>query len=675
MAETLLEPRRPPTRTATRERARPVAPSWLARNAPLVAVLAVAAILDTWALGQNGYANIYYSAGVKSMLESWHNFLFVSADPAGLITIDKPPLGLWLQASSAWVFGFSPLSLLLPEALAGIASVGVVYVVVRKRCGTFAALASSLALALFPSFVAISRDNNLDALLILLMVLACATALRAIESGRLRTLIGAGVLVGLAFNTKTLAACLVVPGIALGYLWCAPGTPRRRLAHVLVAGAVCAAISLSWIALVELTPASRRPFVGSTKDNSELSLTFTYNGFGRLGGEENGPGPVPDLEVTPSSGASPGRRRGRGRRHAATAATGLPRPSPDSAPALAATIERSPISFVTPPGPLRLFRDGFGDQSAWLLLLALAGLAALGLSRPRRREPRLAVLIVFGGFFLCEALFLSVSRGIVHPYYVSALGPGLAVMAGVGLATMASSRRPAQRRLLVAAALATAVVEILLLHHNHFMRPWQLLLLPLTAAALLILPRSRGARRAGLASLLAILLVAPAAYSATTWREPVQGTFPLAGPRAVEGNGGVGLSRGQLATMDALMRYVIAHRAGSRYQLLTEASLTADSAILLGLRAAAVGGYGGIDPALDGPGLARLLAAGEARYVLIGDSYSYLGGNAAVRAAAAVCPEVPLAAWRGARARASNGLYLVDCRGRAAELAAYGDPR
>jgi hypothetical protein len=224
--------------------------------------------------------------------------------------------------------------------------------------------------------------------------------------------------------------------------------------------------------------------------------------------------------------------------------------------------------------------------------------------------------------------------------------------------------------MLASAAILTAAVQVALLHHAHYMRVWQFLLIPAAALAVVAALKARRHSRAALAGVLGVLLVAPTAYAATTWRHPVQGTFPAAGPHAVEGNGGAGLSRAQLATTDALMRYIVSHGGNGRYQLLTEASLTADSPILLGLRASALGGYGGVDPAMNGPGLARLVASGQARYVLIGDGYAYLGGNAASRAAARVCPEVPLARWRGAGARASNGLYLVDCAGHERELAA-----
>jgi 4-amino-4-deoxy-L-arabinose transferase-like glycosyltransferase len=669
-------------------------PGWR-RNAPLLGALVLAAVLNTWALAQNGYANVYYSAGVKSMLRSWHNFFFVSADPSGLISIDKPPLGLWVQAASAWVFGFSPMSLLLPEAIAGVVAVGALYLIVRKRYGTLAATASAVTLATFPAFVAVSRDNNVDTLLILLMTLACGAALSAIESGRLRTLLGAAVLVALAFNTKALAAYLVVPGIAAGYLCCAPGPPRRRVIHLLLAGALCGVLSLAWIVAVDLTPSSHRPFVGSSTDNTELGLTFGYNGFGRVGGQKGGPGTVANREVQPSAADLAAS-------HGVSGATvRLPEPSPHTAPKVQATITRSPVAFGTAPEPLRLFRRGLGDQGAWLLAFALIGLLALALARPARRDPKLAGLIVFGGLFLCEAGFLSVSKGIVHPYYVSALGPGVAVMVGTGLAAMARSAagvrpadgvglapedrpapeaqsvpetrsaRPQRWRsylLILAAVLVTAAVQIALLHQAHYLGIWQLLLLPVAAAAVIVVKLCR-ASPASLFAVLAVLLVAPTAYATTTWRGPVEGTFPAAGPRAVGGNGGAELSRAQLATDEAVMRFILSHGAGGRFQLLTEASLTADSPILLGLRASALGGYGGVDPALDGPGLARLVASGQARYLLLGGSYAYLGGNAASRAAARVCPQVPLAAWHGELAHTSEGVYLVDCAGRAPELA------
>src|SRR6202453_2628072 len=219
------------------ERGRQLLRTWpQLRYLAVIVPVAVSAVLNTVKLSQNGYANLFYSAGVKSMLRSWHNFVFVSFDPGGLVTVDKPPLALWVQAASAKIFGFSPLSLLLPEAIIGVLAVAALYWVMAPRFGVWAAVAGALTLAVFPSFVAVSRENGVDPVLILLLILACGAGLRACETGRWRTLLLCGVLIGLAFNTKTLAAYLVVPGIALAYLVCAPGRVPRRIGQLVLAG-------------------------------------------------------------------------------------------------------------------------------------------------------------------------------------------------------------------------------------------------------------------------------------------------------------------------------------------------------------------------------------------------------------------------------------------------------
>ena len=212
-------PPRPGRAGAAPRRLRPLAPAHLG----LAAILVLSGLLQFVRLSQNGYANVYYSATVKSMLRSWHAFFFLSADPNGLISSDKPPLGLWVEAASAKLFGFAPLSLLIPEGICAVLAVALIYRIVAPRFGSVAGLLSAFSLAVFPSFVAVSRDNGVDPLLILLMLAACGAGLAAIDSGRLRTLVWCAVLAGLAFNTKSLAALLCVPGIGLGYLVCAPG--------------------------------------------------------------------------------------------------------------------------------------------------------------------------------------------------------------------------------------------------------------------------------------------------------------------------------------------------------------------------------------------------------------------------------------------------------------------
>jgi 4-amino-4-deoxy-L-arabinose transferase-like glycosyltransferase len=647
--------------------------------------------MNTVRLSQNGYANIFYSAGVRSMLASLHNFFFVSFDPGGLVTVDKPPLALWLQVLSAKLFGFAPLSLLLPEALLGVLSAVALYLIVGRRFGTLAALGAGFGVSLFPSFVAVSRANGVDPLLILLLTLACGAAIRACESGSWRALLTSALLVGLAFNTKTLAAYLAVPAIALGYVICGPGTVVRRVLALLVAGVVMVAVSFSWIAVVEATPASKRPYVGSSTNNTELGLTFEYNGFGRVEGQAGGPGDTHGRGgafVPAATQQRVNRQRTLENHLQPIRARSFP-PSRWTAGRAA-----TPIPFGGAPSLLRLFGKGLGDQAGWILPFAFfGGLAALLLvalearagppppgeqSRPRgRRDPRLACTLVLGGWVATEAVILSTSKGIVHPYYVSALAPGAAAMASIGVVSIARLcvRRspPAGLALGGAAVAATIAVEAALMHREQYMR-W--FLAPLVAGcavclvALLVAVLARRARgaAAAMALALALLMVVPGAYASSTWLAPVESTFPAAGPKETAGEGGVGLNPRDLAITEAILDYVRSHDPANRFALLTVAADTSAPYILLGLHAAALAGYSGVDPALDGPELARLVARHEARYVLLGGEYSTRGGNQASRAALAACRELAPAEWKSP-VPYPFGLVLFDCAGHERELA------
>jgi 4-amino-4-deoxy-L-arabinose transferase-like glycosyltransferase len=707
-AATLPSSREPRVRSFERLRGVRLGPHHLA----LAGVLALSAVVNMHRLSQNGYGNIFYSAGVKSMLRSWHNFFFVSFDPGGLIMVDKPPLGLWVQALSAKLFGFTPLAVLLPEAIIGVLSVALLYLVLARRLGGWAGVAGALGLAVFPSFVAISRTNNLDAPLILLMILACEAALRACERGRWGALLWSGALVGLAFNCKTLAAYLIVPPIALAFLLCAPGSLRKRLLQLLAGGAVLLAVSAAWMLAVELTPASQRPFVGSSTDNTELGLTFSYNGFGRVGGQTGGPGQIPVGTGGVAKRVAPGKG-------------GSVNPSPvhtvkaPSAPPvfLSNGRERNPIAFGGPVGPLRLFERGLGNQGAWLLPFALVGLLGFALlvlmpergereSRageeqpqrgredpapgdeehrsgvpprryPDRRDPRLALLIVLGGWLLAEAAVLSLSKGIVHPYYVSALGPGVAAMFGAGAYAFAQFARRGDWRLLLLAGAAAATVpaQLVLLDRDHYMPWFTVPLIAATIAGLLlvgVLSLMGALRRlapGAIALLIGVLCIAPAVYSASNWLAPVQSTFPAAGPRAASGPGGYGVNDEHVKVDRSLLGYAEGHRAGTRWSVLVDAANTASPMILLGGRAGSLGGFSGTDPALDERGLGVYVASGKARYVLLGGEFSTRGGTKATEAVQRVCRVVPTRTWLP-RPLQPNGLILFDCAGRARQLAA-----
>ena len=306
-------------------------------------VLLLGAFTNFYQLQREGFANLYYSAAIRSMLESWHNFFFVSFDPGGFVSVDKPPLGFWIQAASAKLLGYSGFSILLPEALAGIISIGVLYLLVRRLFGTEAGLLAALFLAITPVSVVTNRNNTIDSLLVLSVLLAAYTLSRAAETGSLRWLLLTAFLVGLGFNIKMLEAYLVVPALALMYLLGAPISWWKRVQRLAIAGGVLLAVSLCWILTVDLIPASARPYVGSTSDNSELSLALGYNGIQRL------------LGMVFRAG-----------RQAASGTASVFAIGPGGA------------SENGAPGIFRLLNAQLGGQASWLLALGLVGALATG---------------------------------------------------------------------------------------------------------------------------------------------------------------------------------------------------------------------------------------------------------------------------------------------------------
>jgi 4-amino-4-deoxy-L-arabinose transferase-like glycosyltransferase len=470
----------------------------------LGALLVLAAVLNLWALSKNGWANDYYSAAVRSMSSSWHNFLFAAADPSGVMTVDKPPLALWVQALSVRVFGYHPLSVLVPQALMGVASVGLVYDLVRRRFGRAAGFAGGLALALTPITVAISRHNNPDALLVLCCVAALWFAVRALEDGRTRWLVLAGVCVGLGFETKMLVALVVVPGIVLAHLLVAPRGRLRALRQLLAGGAAMVLVGGAWPALMALTPAADRPWISGTSDNSILSLIFEYNGFGRVDGQAGGPG-----------GAGPGGGGG--------------------------------SVFGGEAGPLRLLNAALGGQAGWLLGFAVvSGLGLLVASGLRRRDARTGWFVAVGGAFAVSAALFSFAGGIFHPYYVSLLAPFAAAMVGAGVAQLLAG--DAHARLFAPLALAAGVATELAVLHRY---PGQLSWLPpllivtcVVAGAALVALRSRRVRLAAGAAAVAALLLAPSVWAVDTLGHATSGTFPEGGPGNVQTAAGMFGGRG-----------------------------------------------------------------------------------------------------------------------------------
>ncbi|MFF0624685.1 ArnT family glycosyltransferase [Streptomyces sp. NPDC004296] len=440
-------------------RGRPEDPRW-ARPA-LLALLAVTAALYLWDLSASKYANQFYSAAVQAGSVSWKAFFFGSSDAANAITVDKPPASLWPMELSVRLFGLNSWAVLVPEALMGVAAVGVLYAAVRRRFGAAAGLLSAGSLALTPVAALMFRFNNPDAMLCLLMVCAVACVLRALEAGRTKWLVLAGVCFGLGFLTKTLQAWLILPALAVVYACCAPVRVRRRLGQLLLAGLALVVSGGWWVAIVELLPASARPYVGGSQTNSFLELTFGYNGLGRIDGNERG-----------SVGG--GHRAG------------------------------GPGGGWGQTGITRLFSSDMGGQISWLLPAALILLVvAVGmLWRARRavdaeQAAQRTEFLVWGGALLMTFTIFSFMSGIFHQYYNIALAPYIAALVGMGSVLLwRRGGRPARSVLAVVAGV-TAVWSYVLLGRSPQWLPWlrwAVLVLGLLAALGLLLTAWTGAR-------------------------------------------------------------------------------------------------------------------------------------------------------------------------------------
>jgi 4-amino-4-deoxy-L-arabinose transferase-like glycosyltransferase len=472
---------------------------------PVIALLGATAILYLWGLDRSGWANGFYSAAVVAGTKSWKAFFFGSFDAANFITVDKPPAALWVMELSTRVFGINSWSILAPQALEGVAAVGILYAAVRRYFGAVAGLIAGAVFALTPVAVLMFRFNNPDALLVLLLVGSAYATLRAVESGRTRWLLFAAALVGFGFLAKMLQAFLVGPVLAPVFLLAAPGSLRRRIAQLLAAALVMLVSAGWWVAIVALWPAADRPFIGGSQTNSILNLIFGYNGFGRLTGNETG---------SVGGGA------------AAAGGTGN----------------------WGPTGWTRMFNASYGGQVSWLIPAALVLLVAiLWLRRgaPRTDTTRAAAL-VWGGWLLVTALTFSFAKGIVHPYYTVALAPAIGGLVGMGTVSLWRNRgNMVSRAFLAAAVLAGAGWSYLLLGRSATFLPG---LAPLIAgtgilAAIALVVANRMPRRAVSAAAMVALAAAvggTTAYAFNTASTPHAGAIPSAGPAVAGARNGPG---------------------------------------------------------------------------------------------------------------------------------------
>src|SRR6478752_4932096 len=565
-------------------------PRWVRPSAALLVLLTAALYL--WNLEATGYANSFYATAIQAGTKDWTALLFGSLDAGNAITVDKPPAALWIPALAGRIFGFSALSMLIPQALMGVAAL-------------------------------MFRFNNPDAMLTLCLVLAAYLTTRAIEKAGWKWLAAAGAVIGLAFLSKMLQGFLIVPGLALAYLWAAPTTLGRRLLHLLAAAAGIAVVAGSYIVLFQLTPASVRPYMAGSETNSFLELTFGYNGLGR---------------ITGSGGGMPGGNAG----------------GPGGS---------GNVGFGGAAGITRMFGASFGGEVSWLLPAALILLVA-GLwftRREARTSKTRAALLLWGGWLVVTAGIFSFMSGTVHPYYAVALAPAIAALAGIGSLELWRGRAYLPARVVLAVTvLATSVWSAVLLGRDPAWLPGLRVIIVvlgvLAAAALLLRVDGMAAlparfRKAATAGVVILCLFAgglgSTAWTLATAAQPHSGSIPTSGPTAsamgggfgaagrtgsvgagTDGAGSAGMGGGPGGETSSAELTALLKSSGAKWSaIVSGATQAAGLELATGTSVIALGGWNGGDPY---PTLAQFQAMvdrGEIGYFISGGMGGMGGGR------------------------------------------------
>jgi len=472
----------------------------------LLTLLVATSVLYIWGLGASGWANSFYSAAVQAGTKSWKAMFFGSSDSSNFITVDKPPAFLWPMEISARIFGLNSWSMLIPQALEGVATVGLVYLSVRRWFSAQAALLAGAVVALTPVAAMMFRFNNPDALLALLLTAATYATMRGLEKAQTKWMVLAGALIGFGFITKMMQAFLILPVMAVVYLLAAPTGWWRRVWQTFLMGVSVLVAAGWWVAIVALTPAADRPYVGGSQNNSILNLIFGYNGFGRLDGSESGS----------VGGAS-----------------------------------RAAGSMWGPTGLTRLFNAEFGNMMSWLLpgALVMGAVLLVVTIRARRTDRERAGLLLWGGSLVSIGLVISLGQGIIHPYYTVALAPPLGALVGIGTMGLWQRRATWVGRIGLAAGLAATVVwsYILLGRTSDWfpaLRPFVAVAGTLGVVAILALPLLRKVPKLAIIAVATLgfgaALAAPLFSTIATAATPHSGAIPSVTPTAAGGFGGPG---------------------------------------------------------------------------------------------------------------------------------------
>ena len=618
----------------------------------LIGITLLAAFLNMYGIWKDQYANAYYTSAVTSMLQSFHNFFFASFDPGGFVTVDKPPVAFWVQTLFASLFGVHGWSVILPQALAGVGYVLLIYVLVKPSFGRTAARLAALVAACTPIAAAVSRTNNVDSLLVFTLLAATWMLFKSVRTQKWSWSIAAFAMIGVGFNIKMLQAYMVLPAFYLFYLLAFKINWKKKLGMLAASTAALLIVSLSWPLIVDSIPKENRPYIGSSQTNSVLELAFGYNGIARLTGQ-GGPGGGNRAGdgggQPPGQGQDDGDRMSDGQMPALASGDNPPMRNggPDGGGAGGTGDGGGGMFNTGTAGPLRLFQSQLSGQISWLLPFALLSAVGLlmGIRRKRPLTDKQAESLFWLAWLLPMMAFFSVA-GFFHQYYLIMLAPAIAVLTGAGWVELYSFNRNHEgwkRWLLPVGLLGTTAFELFIL------LPYKTQIglgLPIAVGVvgigisfILCLPQKKLLKAAALGGIL-MLLVAPLYWAATPLIYGGNSMLPAAGPQS-SGNGarmsgqaqGPGQGRTQDRTLGqpqdqtkgqpqekvdtSLLVYLTANNTGEKFLFATTNAGTAEAYIIkTGKAVMAMGGFSGSDPILTVDKLKQMVANKEVKYFL-----------------------------------------------------------
>ncbi|MDO7345520.1 glycosyltransferase family 39 protein [Bacillus stercoris] len=629
-------------------------------DAALILILLTAAFLNMYNIWQDDTANQYYLAAVKSMTQSFHNFFYASFDPSGFVTVDKPPVVLWVQTIFALIFGVHTWSVILPQALAGVGSVFLLYRMIKPTFGVGAARIAALVMALTPIAVAVSRTNNIDSMLVFTLLLGSACLLKAVKQGKLVWLLTAFVLIGLAFNMKMMQAFMVLPAFVIFYLIASRVALKKKIGSLILSLVLLTGLSLSWAVAVDSTSPSSRPYVGSSQTNSVLELAFGYNGTERLLGQTTGlakgdmnaagGGNIQNQDnmQAPNGNGSSFSQNGNqpfgthsqapqppnGQTGASNGGGGTPPPGgngPGNGGPGGGGGNSMNMFGTGDAGPLRLFQSALSGQISWMLPFALIGLLGGIVSWYRDRRGQAAEMketLFWTAWLVPVAGFFSIA-GFFHQYYLIMLAPPIAALSGIGWHSMYrlyQNNKDWSSYLLPAAVLITAAFQVYILsaYTSQIGSVWMYVLgllgLGITLALLMLKRNHPFSKQLTILS-LCILLLTPIYWSATPLLYGGNSVLPESGPQLKSSANGGNMFSSEVDS--GLLSYLRKHNTGEEYLFATLTTVTAAPYIINENESVmAMGGFNGTDPILTVSELKKLIKEGKVKYFLLSENNS-----------------------------------------------------